>query len=353
MLKGERISELKRFPRTIRIAQSGDPDLDVLQLLPGKWVNTKKLLGRGYNMIALPFASSDFPFNYRLMINQYNEVLNFTIVDKGVKNRGISREGGIFNADQVVVALDYEQHIKQSAADDFPNSGLAGGPDLDIHHEPGLWLFMTNETDKRSSLDRLASIPHGDSLLALGAGHVSNSAPVIPQISGLPTGVNAADRAAYLAPYDHFEQNPFKGNTTDPRYPGAHPNFAGFNPKDPSALLRNVIPGTIRRTTELRVSTRLDSGGIVNIPFIVKQANASEMDSIFWIVETEDGHTRKTYLQYLQVVTLDFFDRFFDEGNNRGDGMPGPAHWPHISINTMEKIAGPNAEMIGGQPTPE
>lgn len=24
-----------------------------------------------------------------------------------------------------------------------------------------------------------------------------------------------------------------------------------------------------------------------------------------------------------------------------------------ISINTMEKVAGPNAEMIGGQPTPE
>ena len=151
MLKGERINELKRLPRTIRIAEPGDPDLDVLQLLPGKWKNTKKLLGRGYNMIALPFASSDFPFNYRLMINQYDEVLNFTIVDKGVKNRGISREGGIFNADQVVIALDYEQHIKQSAADDFPNSGLAGGPGLDIHHEPGLWLFMTNETDKRSS----------------------------------------------------------------------------------------------------------------------------------------------------------------------------------------------------------
>lgn len=353
MLEAARIKELKEQPRIISRAEINDPDLDLLKLLPGKWSNTDALRGRGYNMIALPYASGDFPFNYRLLVNQYNEVLNFTIVDKGVKNRGISRDGGMFNADQVVVALDYEQVIKQSAADDFPRSGLAGGDCLPIHHEPGLWLFQTNESERRHNLARLASIPHGDSLLALGSGTVSNSAPSIPDISGIPTGVHLADRPVYLAPYFHFESKPFKGKLGDPRYQGADPAFSGFNPVSPSDLLKNAVPGNIVRTTELRVSTRLDSGGIVNIPFITRQANASEMNSIFWIVESEIDGVRRTFLQYLQIVTLDFFDRFFDQGKNRGDGMPGPAHWPHVAINTMEKIKGPNGEELGPEPTDE
>jgi hypothetical protein len=82
-----------------------------------------------------------------LLVNQFNEELKFSLVDKAVANRGIRRNGTVVEADQFVVALDYEQHISQIAADDFPNSGLAGPPGLAIHHEPGLWLHMANEAD--------------------------------------------------------------------------------------------------------------------------------------------------------------------------------------------------------------
>ena len=57
------------------------------------------------------------------------------------------------------------------------------------------------------------------------------------------------------------------------------------------------------------------------------------MKSTFWIQELEEcdeNGCHKMRLQYLQVVLLDFFPR--------SDGLPGPIRWPHISINTMEKV---------------
>ena len=73
-------------------------------------------------MIALPFAGGG-GLNYRLLLNQYNEELKFTLVDKNVANRGIRNNGTTTTADQFVVTLDYEQKITQIAAEDFPKAG--------------------------------------------------------------------------------------------------------------------------------------------------------------------------------------------------------------------------------------
>ncbi len=56
-------------------------------------------------------------------------------------------------------------------------------------------------------------------------------------------------------------------------------------------------------------------GGIVNIPFAQRNANAVRMDAIFWI-ETVNRHWDKVYfqLQYGQRVILDFDN----------------VHWPHV-----------------------
>jgi hypothetical protein len=300
-------------------------------LLPGTWSNTHKLIDHGWNAIALPFASSASSINYRLLVNRYNEVLKFTLVDKGVKNRGIQRGTPSFNTDQVVVALDYEQRIEQIAAEDFPVSGLQGNLGTVIHHEPGLWLFMINQAEPHCNVSRLGTIPHGDSLLALGFGARSPGPPKIPEINGLPIGViqgppidlDEALKKPYLDPYAHFHKKPFQGL---------------FDPTKPHKLLESAIPGTVKWTTKLEVSTRVETGGIVNTPFVVKQANAAEMESTFWICELEEtdayGNPR-LIMQYLQIVLLDFFAR--------QDGLPGPIRWPHVSINTMEKTAEPDA----------
>ncbi len=310
--------------RELIAAKANDGDLGPLKLLPGKWSNTGNMTGRGWNIIALPFGdAANSGLDYRVLMNRYNEVLNFALVDKQVPNRGIGVDSGsTVAADQLVVMLDYEQTIKQIEADDFPKSGHAGGSNLPIHHEPGLWLHMTNERTNQLDIGRLATVPHGNSLLALGTSLVKNGPPNIPdKIDALPIGVepkpNWKDNP-YLEPYKHFDDKPFKNL---------------FMPTDMTGLLKQANAEIdIVRTTILEVDTTTGTGGVVNIPFIVKQANAAAMKSTFWIQELadkgEDGNPRLR-LQYLQVVLLEFFER--------RDGSEGLIQWPHVSINTMEK----------------
>lgn len=327
------------------------PDLGPLEHLVGVWTGE----GTGWNMIALPFQNSPKPpagFKFRVLMNQYNEELRFTFVDDDVPNRGLTRPGSS-DSDQFVVTLDYQQKISQVAAEDRPDSrGLAGKPGLPIHHEPGLWLYEKNRRSKQDQfkdgevseveLDvaRLASIPHGNSVLALGRSARHKGMPEIPPISGLPSG-RFEDVASpeydfrtdpYLEPYRHYIDHPFMGNVD----PLVIPGFPGFSPADMNQILRFANRGVkILRTTTLTVDTELKSGGISNVPFSVREAEPVSMKSTFWIQELAEKDKRtgkpKLRLQYSQVVMLDFFQP-------RQDELPGRVAWPHISIATLEKV---------------
>lgn len=321
MLDQEQFDIMQNRGRIIEYAKAGDKELGPLKHLPGVWKNLPNLPGRGWNMIALPFVpppSNPPRPNYRLLLNQYNEELKFTLVDKGVPNRGILRNpGGAVQTDQFIAALDYDQSIVQIAAADSPDSGKAGNPGLAIHREPGLWLHMLNETTDELNIARLGTIPHGDSVLALGSGKKSEGPPNIFDVNGLPIGVNQDLNSSYLSPYKHFHDHLFQGL---------------FDPTIPNDLLKKANQGiNIKKTTTLSVDTST-SGGISNIPFIVKHANATSMKCTFWIQEVlQDDGTTKLRLQYSQVVMLDFFPR--------QDGLPGLIEWPHVSINTLEKVS--------------
>ncbi|WP_328304521.1 heme-binding protein [Actinomycetospora sp. NBC_00405] len=316
MPEDARLERFRTHERVFALAEPGDADLGPLGDLPGKW----KSNDRGWNMIALPFAkSATNPIGYRLLLNQYKEILNFSLVDKAVPNRGVDTPAAAVQTDQRVVTLDYEQLIKQIAVADRPQSTVAGSidPPAPIHHEPGLFLNMANLTDGGPDVARLATIPHGNSALALGTSSTIAGGPTIPRVNGLPLGVGQnVDTNPYLEPYKFFRDNPFEGL---------------FDPTSPHALLEQANVGLdITSTTVLDLSTETETetGGISNIPFIVKQADAVSMKSTFWIQQLADGSKR---MQYLQVVMLDFFPRF--------DGLPGLIGWPHVSINTLDKIS--------------
>lgn len=324
------------------------PELGPLEDLLGVWVGR----GTGWNMIALPFHKAPAPpagFKFRVLMNQYDEELRFTFVDDDVPNRGLLRPGTT-NSDQMVATLDYQQKIAQVVAEDLPNSGgLAGKPGLPIHHEPGLWLYEKNRRSKDDQIKgnrvteveldvaRLASIPHGNSVLALGTSARHKGMPLIPPISGLPSGrfedVISPDydfkSDPYLAPYKHYIDHPFMGNVV------GVPDFPGFSPADMNQILRFANEGVkILKTTTLTVDTETKSGGINNVPFSVREADPVSMKSTFWIqtlAEKDASGKPKMRLQYSQVVMLHFF-------NPREDEFPGRAVWPHISIATLEKM---------------
>lgn len=302
--------------RIEHVAEAGDTDLGPLAELPGKWENEPALPGHGWNMIALPFKTPNI--NYRLLLNQYNETLTFTLVDKAVPNRGIEGRG-VEQTDQFSVTLDYTQSIHQLEAADFPESGQEGAKGAAIHHEPGLWIHMKNQTTEGADLARLSTIPHGDAVLALGTSQTFAGPPAIPRISGLPIGGPPLLDSPYFAPYQHFHVHPFQGL---------------FDPLEPHKLLEAANQDVdIVKTTQLDVSTSVSTGGITNTPFIHKQANAAQMRSIFWIQELakKDASGRsKMRLQYLQIIMLEFFPR--------DDGLPGLIAWPHVSLNTLTRI---------------
>ena len=350
--------------RYIAPAQEGDPVLGPLKMLPGTWANIRAehrtdeddgefiaegtlagtglspLDGRGWNLIALPFIREGGGPPYRLLMNQYNEVLHFDTVDDKVPNRGINFGTGE-NTDQSVAALDYTQRIRQIAASDDADSGKALEDKLPIHHEPGFFLHMKEQTIEDFTIARLAAIPHGNAANAVGKFIEIDGPPTIPPISGMPEGASTFDivdaakadfpeeaERRYLAPYRHFIDDPFLGVLAPP--------FPGFEPLDANNLLRLGLQGIVNKvtkTTELVLDTDAMEAGIVNIPFIERQAEASIMRSTFWIMELDEvgpfGEPRLV-MAYSQLVMLDFFQR--------RDGRDGLIRWPHISINMMEKV---------------
>jgi hypothetical protein len=374
--------------REIYLAEKDEPKLGPLRWLPGTWKNTPELEGHGFNMISLPFGKSEN--GYRLLMNQYDEVLNFIVADVGVPNRGVDPTDGTTQTDQTAVALSYSQIITQRSYQDSYLVSAAGKPSstLDktdisekfnghgIHHEPGLWLFMTDqnishESGVELSVARMGSIPHGNSFVAVGFASTSDwerlsdreKKRLIPRINGVVVGggSNPDERALepirnastgniaidYFAPYRYFHENPFKGN-------GEIVGFSGFEPVNPTLLLRHSFEkflngiGTIKQVTTLQVDSTIDHSGINrvsnssigNTPFITRQADTTAMNCTFIMYEIEDSKTRtlRYFLQYAQNIILDFI--------NRPDGHPGRARWPHVSINTLERVSAASAEAI-------
>jgi hypothetical protein len=385
------IEEMVITGRKISIAEQDDVKLGPLRWLPGKWTNTKELEGHGFNMIALPFGGANSENGYRLLMNQYHEDLNFVVADLGVPNRGVDPVTGN-QADQTAVALSYSQIVHQVASEDsflvsasgqtvstLSKTDISDKFDTQgIHHEPGLWLYMTDQNISDESgrneirMARMGSIPHGNSFIAVGTAREiewdklppDQKPNLIPNINGVVVGggSNPEERALepiiadpatgtiqidYFAPYRHFHQNPFKGNLIIP-------GFTGFEPVDSTLLLRHTFEnvlmgiGSIKNVIRLRVDSTIDHSGINrvsnpsigNTPFITRQADTTAMNATFIIYEIEDSKSgqMRYFLQYAQNVILDFI--------GRPDGHPGRARWPHVSINTLERVSGASTQAL-------
>lgn len=336
------MAEKKANDSNMRNVTSVTPEMSseiVLQLGPlAPLVGSWKGEGTGWNMIALPFKDSPNPrIPFRILMNQYNEKLVFSTVGDKIPNRGKS-------VDQEVATLDYQQVVTQIDAEDFPNSGLAGPPKSDIHHEPGLWIHVKDGQPQINDINiaRLASVPHGNSVLATGTAEQVEGMPEIPGINGLPFGRFESishtppdeydfrdPQDEYLSPYKHYIDSPYMGLVA------GVPGFPGFSPRDMNQILNFANQGVdIVKTTVLNVDSTREHGGIKNMPFVQREAEPVSMRSTFWLQQLKEKDkygNPKLRLQYSQVVMLDFFA-------NREDQMPGRAQWPHISINTLEKV---------------
>jgi hypothetical protein len=293
--------------------------LGLLKDLPGRWE------GKGFNLIARP-AKQGVATNptFFLELNGTHETLEFTAIGGDIPNRG----------DIEPTRLLHAIHYLQTVADCEDGSF--------IHKEPGLWVHIPATAENTSeTYVRQATIPHGDSLVAQSTFFSDPpivGGPKIEPVNSLPfpltnpiPGLNDVTHAVVTNP-DYL--NPY---LTDPLPDDCLPKGlnAAVTIKDPTEVLRAQIKGqNIIETIVIGITTSFPSPvttappiqGIVNIPFVVKNANATQMDAIFWIEKVTHPtfpHRQFMQLQYVQRVILDF----------------AGLHWPHVSVATLIKAA--------------
>ena len=273
--------------------------LGPLAPLAGRWT------GRGFNIIWRP---DSVPGQDRFLeINVTSEELDFTAIPGPIPNRGL------LQPDINMFGLTYLQQISDANV----HAGL--------HVEPGLWVAIPHTTDPNvvPTVARLASIPHGTTILAQGTATPSAAAPHIPNTSIKPFSIGQP-----LPEIDFPEQT--LTNHTSFRTSGA--GLTGVTQamvNNPNSILQAAIAGQhITATTTLHVtstSTPVPGGGTANTAFLKgtadgPNADAASVDATFWL-ETLEGQSAPTQLQYAQKVLLNF------------NGLS----WPHITIATLHK----------------
>ena len=272
-------------------------ELGPLASLTGTWVGNN-----GWNLVAVPGPQPPSD-SFKLLIAPYTEILTFTPVGALVPNRG-------GNSEQFVPALFYELRIADKET---------GRP---LHAENGMWLLLDNVTPSEIveyTIARQASVPHGDSVMALGNYSKSMGAPIIKNKTAIPSTEQTGPPPilGYTDTYDPKVEDFSASN-----YNGTLQSFIAEMPSNLSIV----------KTTTLEVSTA-NSGGITNIPFIKKHADASSFEATYWIEEVQNSETGQIYLQlqYSQQTILEFITKFGQTDPNTR------IHWPHVNVNTLLK----------------
>ena len=289
-------------------------ELGPLAELPGTWV------GKGFNLIELPDFHDNKPFQVKL--NATQETLTFTAIGAPIPDRGSVQDDIFF------VGLHYFQQVSDAIA----NTAL--------HTETGMWLHVPETTDpaKKASIVRLSTIPHGDSLLAQGHAGSNTGFFAFGPANAIPFTLDPSSGQP------QFLSSPYTDPITQAPLPPGIPTGANLNP---NLVLNEVLTNeqnagfTMGKTETLLVNARPvgginntpikpkpeDVGGIVNIPFIQKNANVQNFGASFTIELMHDpGGNKFVQLQYTQTVLL-----LFETVNGE------LIHWPHVSVGTLIK----------------
>jgi hypothetical protein len=268
-----------------RPATTTADELGPLADLVGTWIGTG-----GWELMAVPSGDG-----FRLIVRPYVEIITFSALGAPVPDRG----GPV--PDIFISGVMYNTRIADAESDE------------PLHLETGMWFYL-GESQEPLQIARSSTIPHGDALLALGTYETIAGPPPITSHSALPT-VGPEPPLGYTDPY--LQPVTFGG--------------VSFNTADPQKVLTDVLATqTVVSTTTLSVDTQ-SPGGILNIPYVDKNANASAFSSVFWIETIEDATTGDQFmqLQYSQITTIEFLPQF---------GNPSERIiWPHVNVATLHK----------------
>jgi hypothetical protein len=318
----------------VRIDADPDPDsllrLSHLELLSGKWH------GEGLNTIWRPFfepPGTPGDNNQFLEINETIDEINFAPINGPIPNRGL------LQPDMKMFGLTYLQQI--SDKNDF-KTVLKDGNEVKehagLHIEPGIWAAVprTPNPPEHQTVVRMASIPHGTTILAQGFGRELTPAEIAGDFIGDVNIFPFEEGRPDLMKKDFPEQD-FKKKV--PHRKPQNPNrgiIVQANVDNPNLVLKKRLEGqNATHVTRLEVTTKarrpIRGGGTANTSFLVgteagPNAKAFEVSSTFWIetIHGTPGTEPVLQLQYTQTVVLNSDHR----------------SWPHVTVGTLTKQPG-------------
>lgn len=292
---------------TAAVPDPADTPLGPLQDLVGRW------RGQGLNLIWRPFRDPASPQQDRFLeLNLTDEQIDFAEIPGQIPNRGL------LQGDINMRGLTYLQSISDR------NNGAG------LHMEPGIWANVPATTNPAlgNTVVRMASIPHGTTVLAQGL--------AIPEAAGSPR-IDSNDITPF-AIGEPSKKVPFPESTlaNPTQFRSAPADIVGITQEmidDPNSVLISAMAGqTITRTAVLVVSSDptapVIGGGTDNTAFLQGSPSAGPnaqgalVTAIFWIEHVQnEGEAPFLQLQYTQTVLLNF------------NGLS----WPHITVATLRK----------------
>jgi hypothetical protein len=284
-------------PPTVEAA-AADP-LGPLAGLAGNWA------GQGFNVIWRPHPLKPSGQDRFLELNVTSEQLDFGPALRNIPNRGL------LQPNISLAGLNYLQQISDANLN------------APQHFEPGLWVTVPGTSDPQEprTVARLASIPHGTTILLQGTAQTAAGAPTIPDVGIKPFAIGHPAQTIDFPEQTLATVTQFRTGAT---------GLTGVSQQmvnNPNTVLR-AAPPQIATTTTLHVSSRdaaVPGGGTANIAFLTgtkdgPNAVAVRVTATFWL-ETLQGDTEPRRLQYSQLVLLNF------------NGLS----WPHVTVATLNK----------------
>jgi len=249
--------------------------------------------GKGFNTIFRP-DSPNTPTKLPVTVSGSDNVLELNLTEETLSfspSLGAVPNRGEVQADITLNGIPYLQVI---------NDVTIAGQSTGIHVEPGLWMAVpsTSDPNEGATFVRMASIPHGTTVLAQGKSTAITGKPAIPAIDITPFSTRSPETTKLF-----HSQTAATGGTA--RIPQDLTSFikAGTITQamltDPASLLRSHIASLdITSTTAITISTApaapLFGGGLSNIAFLLGDAQASspnaqaaKMQATFWIETAE------------------------------------------------------------------
>lgn len=263
---------------------AGPPPQPTAPLGPLAELASTEWTGRGFNTIFRPNSTqTPTPLPHPvggdnvLELNLTDETLTFTAPLGNIPNRGFL-QGDIF-----LNGVPYTQSINDITDPAHPTG---------IHFEPGLWIAVpqTSNPAEGPTVARMASIPHGTSLLAQGNFFTVAGGPQIAPVDITPFPTAGGGKIRFPS------QTATNGQTA--RIPQDLTPFIAAGTitqailDDPNTVLRNAIAGQHIVSTDVIVissapTAPLVGGGTENIAFLqgnpAPNADAAKITAIFWI----------------------------------------------------------------------